>query len=150
MQALLAQLLRPLTALHEHLGEPTRQTIGYCAVLTLFFASCVWGKVVLFPSKPELEPTTEAREFYSDTTPAHGITAPPKQHASGESKAAAHEEGAEGGEHGEKGDVKKPSRSSRASKKAGAHDEKSDSHAEKKPSSRSRKSAAKKDEPAEH
>lgn len=73
--------LRPVAALHERFSEPARQTIGYCALITMFFAACVWGRVVFFPAKSTLEPHTEAVELYDETTPAHHVVAPPKPEA---------------------------------------------------------------------
>jgi hypothetical protein len=95
----LAGALQPLAALHERFGESTRQTIGYCAILTLFSASCAWG-LVYFMKPKELEPARGEQPFiYSDTAPAHGVKAPAR-HV--EEKAAAHAEGGgEGGGHGE-------------------------------------------------
>ncbi len=89
--------LRPIAAMHEKLGEPTRQLVGYLALITLFFAACIWT-FPRFMKASTPDPTTAPTEFYDANTPAHGITAPAK-HAEGE-KAAGH-----GGEeaHGESG-----------------------------------------------
>jgi len=35
--------LRPIAAVHEKFSEPTRQLIGYAAVITLFAAACLWA-----------------------------------------------------------------------------------------------------------
>lgn len=68
--------LRPLAAMHERLSESTRQTIGYCAIMTLFFGMGAW--VYIAVHKPNLPtPTTQEQEFYDINTPAHGVTAPP-------------------------------------------------------------------------
>lgn len=42
LSAALLAPLRPIAALHEKFGESTRQTIGYIAVMNVFFASVVW------------------------------------------------------------------------------------------------------------
>ncbi|HMN42671.1 MAG TPA: hypothetical protein PKE29_17660 [Phycisphaerales bacterium] len=118
LSAVLLAPLRPLAALHERLGESTRQTIGYCAILTLFSAACAWG-LPLFLKKPEMDPARGEQPFiYNDTTPAHGVRAPARH--DGDSKGAAHGGGGGGG-HGEaakKDDHARPEKktSSRAKK----------------------------------
>jgi hypothetical protein len=92
--------LRPLAAIHERLGESTRQTIAYSAILTLFAAACAWT-LPRFARGGELQPATGETPFitgYHDTLPAHGVKAPPKAHAE-EKKAGGH--GEEAGGHGE-------------------------------------------------
>ncbi len=134
---LLTLPLRPLAALHETLAEPTRQTIGYCALITLFFAACVWGRVVFFPVTSQLEPTTEPAELYNDTTPAHGTTAPVKhaeEGATGHGESGGHDSGG----HGE---ATKPDAHAKPEKKSsGGHG--GDAHA--KPEKKSSSSHAKK------
>ena len=125
--------LRPNAALHEKLAEPTRQTIAYCAIITLFFAACVWGRVVFFPAKANLEPHGEAAEFYDDTKPAHHITAPAKPDAEG---ASGH------GESGGHGEAKKPDAHAKPEKKPGGHGEEAHAKPEKKPSGKGKKTAA--------
>ena len=36
---------------------------------------CLWTGIVFF-KRDHLEPVTKQREFYDDTTPAHGVTSP--------------------------------------------------------------------------
>jgi hypothetical protein len=54
--------LRPLSAAHERLGEQTRQTLGYLAIMNVFFASVVWF-MVLRP-RPEPTVTYDVRSIY--------------------------------------------------------------------------------------
>ncbi len=130
--------LRPIAALHEKLSEPTRQTIAYCAIITLFFAACVWGRVVFFPAKSNLEPHGEAAEFYDDTKPAHHITAPAKHAPEG---AAAHGESGHG-DSGGHGEAKKPDAHAKPEKKSGAHADEAHAKPEKKPAGKGKKTAA--------
>lgn len=128
----LSGALVPLAVMHEKLGESTRQTIGYCAVLTLFMSLCVWGKVIAFPAKSEAEPATEVAALYDETTPAHGVTAPPK-HVEKAAEGEGHAQAKKPDAHAQPKPEKKPPASHGASgghaekktsgppKKAGAH-----------------------------
>ena len=132
--------LRPLVALHETLAEPTRQTIAYCALITIFFAACVWGRVVFFPAKNNLEPTGHAAEFYDDTTPAHGTHAPAKH---GAAAAGGHGEAAPAGESAGHGEAKKPDAHAKPEKKSsGGHGAEAKPKPEKKSSSHAKKASA--------
>ncbi len=133
--------LRPLAALHERLGESTRQTIAYCAILTLFSAACAWG-LPLFLKKPEMEPARGEQPFiYNDTLPAHGVTAPPRHTAEA---AAGHGESGGGG-HGEAAKKDAHGASAKKGASSGGHGEASPAKKEK-PSSRAKKAA----KPAAH
>lgn len=123
--------LRPLAALHEQLSEATRQTIGYCALITVFFALCFWGK--LFLMKSTLEPVTKQQQFYDDTTPSHGVTAPPRSGDGHAGAKAAHAKGEAGGKSDGHGAPAKPAKKTAdkkpaATSKAKTKDAKADAH----------------------
>jgi hypothetical protein len=103
LAAKLAGPLRPLAELHERLGESARQTIAYCAILTMFCAACAWGMPHFIRAK-DLQPVTPGQALYDDTTPAHGVRAParsePEPAAKSGHDAKDEHKGAEG-EHGE-------------------------------------------------
>ncbi len=91
--------LAPLAAVHAKLSEETRQTIGYCAILTGFVAAGLWIAIPMLKKPVEHEPVTPAAEFYDPSTPAHGVTAPPKPKPKHADDAAAKGDG-----HGKKAD----------------------------------------------
>lgn len=136
--------LAPLDALHQKLGEEMRQTIGYCAILTGFVAACMLIAVPMLKKPVEQTPVTPAAEFYDPSTPAHGVTAPPKA-GHGESSSEHGEAKKEGhgaakkDEHGaakkdEHGAAKKDAHGSSAKK---SEPKKSDGHGDKKAAKKS-------------
>jgi hypothetical protein len=146
----LGTMLRPISDLHERLGESARQTVAYCAILTTFCAACAWGMPRFMRSK-ELEPVSQGQLLYDDTTPAHGVVAPVRAEPEAAPKAE-HAEGGDGHGGGEgegHGDAKKPSRAKPDRKSS--HGGGGDSHSDKRSSSRATKApAAQAEAHAEH
>lgn len=118
--------LAPFAALGARLGDSVRQTIGYLAVMTLFFAIIVWG-IAIF-KKPGSLPEGEGTPFVKQDDPAH----------KGETSAAHGEPGAHGSPADKSGHGEAPTEhggSAPAEKPSGA----SGGHGESKPASKDAK-----------
>lgn len=103
--AVLAAPMAALAKLHVKLGESTRQTIGYVALMTAFFAITTWAYLLL-KQPPKLEAVSGVRTLLKPGDPAPAMESHGSEHASESPSAKAPsgghgEGGGEGGGHGE-------------------------------------------------
>lgn len=131
LSAALLAPLRPIAALHEKFGESTRQTIGYIAVMNVFFASVVWFFALQKPVTRD-PVSMGAHAFHSDEEAATAKAAHAAAHAAdahgAEHKTDGHGASGSDSDHGSGHGEKKPE----AKKSSSGHGSDSD-HGAKKP-----------------